>query len=67
MGSMFAPNVPERAPATPPTSSDPALQAAQRNALSQQGSMYGRAQTLLTTGAGDTSAPSVAKKSLLGQ
>jgi len=66
MGSLFS-GPPERAPVTAPTPTDPAIQAAARAAGTQTGQMYGRAQTLLTSGQGDVSAPTIAKKSLLGQ
>jgi hypothetical protein len=64
---MFAPTIPNRAPSTVPTPNDPAMQAAERAQLAQQGQAYGRAQTVLTRGMGDVSTPTIAKKSLLGQ
>jgi hypothetical protein len=53
-------------PAPVPTITDPAVQAAasaQRMAAAQAG---GRAATILTSGLGDTSTPTTAKKALLG-
>jgi hypothetical protein len=66
MGSLFSPSIPQRNEPNAPTPSDPAIQAAERSQLTQQGAMYGRAATVLTSGQGDTSPAPVAKKTLLG-
>jgi hypothetical protein len=67
MGSLFSPSIPKRNEPNAPTPSDPAIQAATRAMAAQQGTMYGRQQTLLTSGMGDTSPAPIGKKSLLGQ
>ena len=67
MGNIFSPSIPNRAADTVPTPNDPAIQAAQRAAITQAGQAYGRGQTVLTSGQGDVSTPTIAKKSLLGQ
>jgi hypothetical protein len=66
MTSMFSQNIPKRATPNAPSAADPAVQAAQRAATTAAGDVYGRAATLLTSGAGDTNAPTIARKSLLG-
>ena len=66
MGSLFSPHIPNRATPNAPTAADPAVQAAQRAASKTAEDVYGRQATLLTSGMGDTSTPTIAKKSLLG-
>lgn len=67
MGNMFAPSIPKRAEPTPPSPNDPAIQEAERASAGAMGNTYGRAQTLLTSGQGVTTQPTISKKSLLGQ
>lgn len=51
----------------PPTQADPSVQAAARAQAVATANAAGRESTLLTGGQGDTSQPSIASKTLLGQ
>jgi hypothetical protein len=62
----FSPSIPARAAPSAPNPNDPNIQAAARAASVNAQNMYGRNQTLLTSGMGDTTAPSIGKKTILG-
>lgn len=68
MSGMFSsPKMPDPAPPAPaPTVADPAVEEARRKELLMASKARGRADTLLTGGAGDTSIAPLAKKTLLG-
>lgn len=63
-GSSSPPAVVNPGPA--PTFQDPAIAQAQRDQAVAAAQAMGRGSTILTSGLGDTSAPTLAKKSLLG-
>jgi hypothetical protein len=66
MTNMFSPKIADRAAPSTPNASDPAIQDAERATATQAGNMYSRASTVLTSGMGDATAPTIARKSLLG-
>jgi hypothetical protein len=51
----------------PPTPTDPSVEAAADAQRQAQAQAAGRASTILTSGLGDTSTPTLGKKELLGQ
>lgn len=62
-----APDLPEVTPAPPsPTDADPAVAEAERKAREAQLRARGLSSTIATSGAGDTSKPSLARRFLLG-
>lgn len=69
MGSLFSsPKYLDPGPApTVPTVTDPSIAAAAAAQQTAAAQSAGRASTILTSGLGDTSAPTTGKKTLLGQ
>lgn len=66
--SFLSPSIPS-APQnpTPPSMADPAVEEARRKQIEAQKRAKGRSSTILTGGQGDTTAPELGKKQLLGQ
>lgn len=62
----MSPSMPNRAEPTPPTLGDPALNAERNSQIRANANMFGRAATILTSGTGVATPPTVQRKTLLG-